>query len=230
MGLCIVCVVNFLWIVWLTFLFLEAYQQTEFRLILLHTNSLERDTLLLFQFFKSANRFLKLWNVKLLGKLFGPICFEMAKMGTADLNNFYIANCVAFCGFLFFFFLYGLMKYIYDFFFILQFFCGNNHFVFCFYDLTFSFLLTSLPPNTDLTLGVVIPGQDPPPSPPHTHTQRLAGSFVRLFGGIWRNMDSCTSCTINQFSLLLFTVPEIRLLVQLFSLFKWDKNRICFKF
>ena len=101
MGLCIVCVVNFLSIVWLTFLFLEAYQQTEFRLILLHTNSLERDTLLLFQFFKSANRCPKLWNVKLLGKLFGPICFEMAKMGTADLNNFYIANCVAFCGFLF---------------------------------------------------------------------------------------------------------------------------------
>lgn len=102
MGLCIVCVVNFLWIVWLTFLFLEAYQQTDFPLILLHTNSLERDTLLLFQFFKSANRCLKLWNVKLIGKLFGPICFEMAKMGTADLNNFYIANCVAFCGFLFF--------------------------------------------------------------------------------------------------------------------------------
>ena len=127
MGLCIVCVVNFLWIVWLTFLFLEAYQQTEFRLILLHTNSLERDTLLLFQFFKSANRCLKLWNVKLLGKLFGPICFEMAKMGTTDLNNFYIANCVAFCDFLFFFFLYGLMKYIYDFFFILQFFCGFGY-------------------------------------------------------------------------------------------------------
>ena len=111
----------------------------------------------------------------------------MAKMGTADLNNFYIANCVAFCGFLFFFFLYGLMKYIYDFFFILQFFCGNNHFVFCFYDLTFSFLLTSLPPNTDLTLGVVIPGQDPPLPPIHTHNDWLdpSSDCSEVFGAIW---------------------------------------------
>ena len=153
MGLCIVCVVNFLWIVWLTFLFLEAYQQTEFRLILLHTNSLERDTLLLFQFFKSANRCLKLWNVKFLGKLFDPISFEMAKNGYSWPEPF--LHCKL-CSLLWFSFSYmdwwntSMIFFLYS----SGFFAATITSYFVSMICTFSFLLTSLPTNTDLTLGV----------------------------------------------------------------------------